>query len=58
MGKHNKNKLELTWIDKYDEHRPLEPRMLFDRCELGKDDYSLNIIELSAIEGEKETEEE
>lgn len=25
----NKNKLELTWIGKYDERKPLEPRISY-----------------------------
>lgn len=33
------------------------PQMLFRRCEFGKDDYSLNIIELPEVEDEEETEE-
>ena len=34
------------------------PQMLLGRCEFGKDDYSLNIIELPEVEDEEETEEE
>lgn len=34
------------------------PQMLLGRCEFGKDDYSLNIIELPDMEDEEETEEE
>lgn len=34
------------------------PQMLLGRCEFGKDDYSLNIIELPDVEDEEETEEE
>lgn len=30
MTQNNKNKLELTWIGKYDECRPLEPRILIE----------------------------
>lgn len=30
MAQNNKNKLELTWIGKYDEHQPLEPRILIE----------------------------
>ena len=33
------------------------PQMLLGRCEFGKDDYSLNIIELPEVEDEEETEE-
>lgn len=33
------------------------PQMLLGRCEFGKDDYSLNIIELPDVEDEEETEE-
>ena len=29
----NKNKLELTWIGKYDERKPLEPRILIENKE-------------------------
>ena len=32
--------------------------MLLGRCEFGKDDYSLNIIELPDVEDEEEAEEE
>lgn len=34
------------------------PQMLLGRCEFGKDDYSLNIIELPEVEDKEETEEE
>ena len=34
------------------------PQMLLGRCEFGKDDYSLNIIELPDVEDAEETEEE
>ena len=34
------------------------PQMLLGRCEFGKDDYSLNIIELPDVEDEEEAEEE
>ena len=34
------------------------PQMLLGRCEFGKDDYSLNIIELPEVEDEEEMEEE
>lgn len=30
MQVNNKNMLELTWIGKYDEHQPLEPRILIE----------------------------
>lgn len=30
MAQNNKNKLELTWIGKYDEHQSLEPRILIE----------------------------
>ena len=33
MAQNNKNKLELTWIGKYDEHQPLEPRILLENKE-------------------------
>lgn len=33
MAQNNKNKLELTWIDKYDKHDPLEPRILIENEE-------------------------
>lgn len=34
------------------------PQMLLDRCEFGKDDYSLNIIEVPEVECEEEIDEE
>lgn len=33
MAQNNKNKLELTWIGKYDKHDPLEPRILIENKE-------------------------
>ncbi len=33
MTQNNKNKLELTWIGKYDERQPLEPRILIENKE-------------------------
>ena len=33
MAQNNKNKLELTWIGKYDEHQSLEPRILIENKE-------------------------
>lgn len=33
MAQNNKNKLELTWIGKYDKHDPLEPRILIENEE-------------------------
>lgn len=33
MQQNNKNKLELTWIGKYDEREPLEPRILIENKE-------------------------
>ena len=33
MVQNNKNKLELTWIGKYDKHDPLEPRILIENKE-------------------------
>lgn len=33
MQQNNKNKLELTWIGKYDERKPLEPRILIENKE-------------------------
>lgn len=33
MAQNNKNKLELTWIGKYDERKPLEPRILIENKE-------------------------
>ena len=33
MAQSNKNKLELTWIGKYDEREPLEPRILIENKE-------------------------
>lgn len=33
MQQTNKNKLELTWIGKYDERKPLEPRILIENKE-------------------------
>lgn len=33
MAQNNKNKLELTWIGKYDEREPLEPRILIENKE-------------------------
>lgn len=33
MVQNNKNKLELTWIGKYDERKPLEPRILIENKE-------------------------
>lgn len=33
MSQNNKNKLELTWIGKYDERQPLEPRILIENKE-------------------------
>jgi len=33
MQQNNKNKLELTWIGKYDERKPLEPRIIIENKE-------------------------
>lgn len=33
MAQNNKNKLEFTWIGKYDKHDPLEPRILIENEE-------------------------
>lgn len=37
MIQNKQNKLELTWIGKYDEHKPLEPRILIEdkKCSYG-----------------------
>lgn len=33
MPQNKLNKLELTWIGKYDEHDPLDPRILIENKE-------------------------
>lgn len=42
------NKLELTWIGKYDEHEPIEPRILIENP-----DYSYGTVETGTLPNEK-----
>lgn len=44
MAQSNKNKLELTWIGKYDEREPLEPRILIENKE-----YSYGTPEMGVL---------
>lgn len=44
MAQNNKNKLELTWIGKYDKHDPLEPRILIENKE-----YSYGHLETGVL---------
>lgn len=45
MAQNNKlNKLELTWIGKYDEHEPIEPRILIENP-----DYSYGTVETGVL---------
>ena len=44
MQQNKLNKLELTWIGKYDEHKPIEPRILIENP-----DYSYGTVETGTL---------